>query len=88
MHVCQILLHALCRKHVDVLQTHRLEDVFLEVVIQPQSAGPFNKLSSPIDIDTIFPLFTRLVDERLAEVFIWQTREFVQANLSIEIVET
>jgi hypothetical protein len=29
-----------------------------------------------------------LVDERLAEVFIGQAREFIQANLSVEVIET
>jgi hypothetical protein len=73
VHICEILLHLLRGKHVDVLQTHWLEDVFLEVVIQFQSADALNELSGPVDINAVFPLFARLVDERLAEVFIGQT---------------
>ena len=88
MHICQILLHALGREHVDVLETHWLEDVFLEVVIQPQPTDALDKHSSPVDVDAVFPLFARLVDERLAEVFIGQAREFVQANLCVEVIET
>jgi hypothetical protein len=88
MHICQILLHALGREHVDVLETHWLEDVFLEVVIQPQPADALDKHPSPVDVDAVFPLFARLVDERLAEVFIRQAREFVQANLCVEVTET
>lgn len=88
MHICQILLHALGREHVDFRETHWLEDVFLEVVIQPQPADALDKHSSPVNVDAVFPLFARLVDERLAEVFIGQAREFVQANLCVEVIET
>jgi hypothetical protein len=88
MHICQILLHAFGREHIDVLETHWLEDVFLEVVIQPQPADALDKHPSPVDVDAVFPLFARLVDERLAEVFRGQAREFVQANLCVEVTET
>ena len=88
MHICQFLLHALGREHVDVFETHWLEDVFLEVVIQPQPADALDKHSSPVNIDPVFPLFARLVDERLAKVFIWQAREFIHAGLCVKVVET
>ena len=51
--------------------------MFLEVIIQLESADALNKLSGPVNIDAVFPLFARLVNERLAEVFIGQTREFI-----------
>jgi len=70
------------------MHTHRLEDVFLEVVIQPQSAGPFNKLSSPIDIDTIFPLLARLVHQRLGNSVIIVAREFIETTRLIIVVQT
>jgi hypothetical protein len=62
--------------------------VFLEVVIQPQPADALDKHSSPVDVDAVFPLFARLVDERLAEVFIGQAREFIQADRCVEVIET
>jgi hypothetical protein len=88
MHICQILLHALGREHIDILETHWLEDVLLEVIIQPQPANALDKHPSPVDVDSIFPLFARLVDKRLAEVFIGQAGEFIQANRSVEVIET
>lgn len=44
--------------------------MFLEVVIQSQSADALNELSRPINIDAVFPSFAGLIDERLAEVVI------------------
>ena len=70
MHPCQMLLHIFRRKHIDVLDAHWLKDVFLEVVIQSHSGDALDKLSGPINIDTVFPLFARLVDKRLAKVII------------------
>ena len=88
MHPRQVLLHLLCGKHVDVLDTHWLKDVFLKVVIQPESANSLDKLAGPVDVDAVFPLLTRLVDKRLAKVVPSHSREFIQASLSVIVVET
>ena len=88
MHPRQLLLHLLCGKHVDVLDAHWLKDVFLKVFIQPESTNPLDKLAGPVDVDAVFPLFTRLVDKRLAKVLPRHSRKFIQASLSVIVVET
>lgn len=48
MHPSKVLLHVLGWKHVNVLDSHRLEDVFLEVVVEAHPGCAFDELASPM----------------------------------------
>ena len=77
MHVSQCFLHLGCREHVDVLESERLHDILLEVVVQPQAADTLNEDSRPIDVDAVFPYFAGLVHKRLTEIIPWVARELI-----------
>lgn len=80
LHVCHVFLHVLRREHADISQAQRLENIFVEVVVQAQSRDPLNYKTSPIDVGlthgqfefswrgvgtyAIFPCVPRLVHQR------------------------
>jgi hypothetical protein len=47
VHIRQVLLHVVRWEEVNILDTHWLKDVLLEVVIETQSSDALNKYSSP-----------------------------------------
>lgn len=49
----QILLHVLAGYERNVLNTKRLENVFFEVRVKPETADAFNNDAGPVDIDLI-----------------------------------
>ena len=83
IHECQVLQHVVGRKHVDVLDSHRLENMLLEVVVQRHSRNARDQFANPVEIDAILPCLARLVDERLGQVVVFATIEFIQASCTI-----
>ena len=67
VHVGEGLLHLRGREHVDVLDAAGLHDVLEEIVVQSQTRNPLHKLTSPVDVNPVLPLFAWLVDQRLAQ---------------------
>lgn len=55
MHPSKVLLHVLGWKHVNVLDPNRLEDVFLEVVVEAHTGCAFDKLAGPVTSDQSYP---------------------------------
>lgn len=58
VHVSQRILHALRRKHIDVLYFQGSKDFLLEIIIQWHPRGTLDDCSSPIDAYPVFPIRT------------------------------
>lgn len=65
VHVREFRLHIRGGEHVDVGDSERFENMFLKIVVQCQSGGSFDTYTCPIDVDSVLPCLTRLVDEGL-----------------------
>lgn len=78
VHECQIPLHLIVREHVDILQAKGLENVLLEIVVEAKTRGALNQLSSPVDVDAIFPRLAGLVHQGLREVVVEGAGEFIE----------
>lgn len=60
----QLLLHLGSWQHVNVLESQWLHDVLLDQVVQAGLCGSLHDDSGPVNVDTVLPLLTGLVDKR------------------------
>lgn len=65
VHVREFRLHFRGGEHVDVGDSEGFKDVLLEIVVQRQSRGSFDTDPCPVDVDSVLPCLTGLVDEGL-----------------------
>ena len=65
MHVGEVVLHILRRKHADIGDAKRLEDMFLEVIVETHAGYAFYDRTCPVDAHAILPLRAGLENKRL-----------------------
>ena len=84
-HLHELLLHRLRGDQADALQVQRLEDVFVEIVVQGQAGRTLKQHARPVDVDLrgqlrsrdgaadrthpVSPLLAGLMDQGLQEAF-------------------
>jgi hypothetical protein len=60
MHPSEVFLHVIGWEHVDIFESHRLEDILLEVVIEAHTGCAFHELTGPASPCQCCPLHTIL----------------------------
>merc|ERR1712000_464805 len=87
VHICQVRFHLVRWEHVDMRDAHGLEDVRLEVVVQLHTRNALDELPCPVDVDSVFPCLTGLVNQGLRQVVVVRAREFVDAQWTGPVIQ-